>query len=54
MNGSYVSLRLQDDPLLLALCDVYLSLRVEQLLAPVSLCFHLQLQLSLKRGSQST
>lgn len=43
-----MSLRFQDDSLLLALCDVDLSLRVEQLLSPVSFCLHLKLQLPLK------
>ena len=44
---------LQDDTLLVPLRYVDLGLRVEQLLAPISLGFHLQFELTLATSSTS-
>jgi hypothetical protein len=44
-----MALRFKDDTLPLALCDVDLRLCVEELLAPVTLSLHLELELSLDK-----
>jgi hypothetical protein len=51
-KGTYVSFTLQNNALLLSLCNVNLCLGVEELLAPVTLCLHLQLQLALRRQGE--